>query len=132
MTDYVIPDPEPKEIDEKLSLELRYLAQNAVLKGKPSGDEKCETCVYYLENTADLSYCWRNSQELWMRFWRGDPPDFLVGGHLLLFGADAGWASWSGVSRSATAIGSSQHGHRPPGPSRRHHVLHSSQRCWAR
>lgn len=45
MTDYVIPDPEPKEIDEKLSLELRYLAQNAVLKGKPSGAEKCENCV---------------------------------------------------------------------------------------
>ncbi len=33
MSDYVIPDPEPKEIDEKLSIELRHLSQNAVLKG---------------------------------------------------------------------------------------------------
>ena len=35
MSDYVIPEPEPKEIDEKLSMELRHLASNAVLKGKP-------------------------------------------------------------------------------------------------
>ena len=75
MTDYVISDPEPKEIDEKLSLELRYLAQNAVLKGKPSGDEKCENCVYYLENTADLSYCWHPKLRIlvgaqrWCQWW---------------------------------------------------------------
>ena len=31
--DYVIPEPEPKEIDEKLSMELRILSSNAVLKG---------------------------------------------------------------------------------------------------
>lgn len=75
MTDYIIPDPEPKEIDEKLSLELRYLAQNAVLKGKPSGDEQCENCVYYLENTADLSYCWHPRLRIlvgaqwWCQWW---------------------------------------------------------------
>ena len=32
VTDYVIPEPEPKEIDEKLSIELRHLAANAVLR----------------------------------------------------------------------------------------------------
>jgi len=48
MSDYVIPDPEPKEIDEKLALELRYLSSNAVLKAHPSGDEKCDNCLYYL------------------------------------------------------------------------------------
>ena len=58
MADYVIPEPEPKEIDEKLAIELRHLAENAVLKGHPSGDEKCENCLYYLENTAEISYCW--------------------------------------------------------------------------
>ena len=36
MSDYVIPEPEPKEIDEKLAIELRHLADNAVLKGKPA------------------------------------------------------------------------------------------------
>jgi hypothetical protein len=44
MSDYVIPEPEPKEIDEKLSFELRHLADNAVLKAMPSGNEKCENC----------------------------------------------------------------------------------------
>ena len=58
MSDYVIPEPEPKEIDETLSMELRHLSENAVLKGRPSGDEKCENCRYYLEPTADISYCW--------------------------------------------------------------------------
>ena len=48
VSDYVIPEPEPKEIDEKLSIELRHLADNAVLRGKPSGNEKCENCRYYL------------------------------------------------------------------------------------
>jgi len=57
-------------------------------------------------------------------------PDFSFGDYLLVFGlAGAGGASWSGVSRSATATGSSQHGHSPPGPIRRHHVLQSWQRC---
>ena len=58
MADYVIPDPEPKEIDEKLSIELRHLSENAVLRGNPSGEEQCENCLYYLENTAEISYCW--------------------------------------------------------------------------
>ena len=58
MSDYVIPPPEPKEIDEKLSMELRILSDNAVLKGHPSGDERCDNCLYYLEPTADISYCW--------------------------------------------------------------------------
>jgi hypothetical protein len=44
--EYVIPEPEPKEIDEKLAIELPHLAENAVLKGKPHGEEKCEDCRY--------------------------------------------------------------------------------------
>ena len=46
MSDYVIPEPEPKEIDETLSMELRILSDNAVLKGGPSCEEKCENCRY--------------------------------------------------------------------------------------
>ena len=57
MADYVIPEPEPKEIDEKLSIELRHLSENAVLRGHPSGEERCDNCLYYLENTAEISYC---------------------------------------------------------------------------
>ena len=57
MSDYVIPEPEPKPVDETLSMELQILASNAVLRGRRSGDEKCVNCRYYLDETADLSYC---------------------------------------------------------------------------
>lgn len=81
MTDYVIPEPEPKEIDEKLSIELRHLADNAVLKGKPSGNEHCENCLYYLENTAEISYCWHPKLRIlvgadwWCQWWEKIPED---------------------------------------------------------
>jgi hypothetical protein len=55
---YVVPEPEPEEIDERLSIELCHMAESAVLKGKPSGEEKCENCRYYLESYKDVSYCW--------------------------------------------------------------------------
>ena len=48
MTDYEIPKPEPKEIDEKNWLEFKHMAERAVLKGEPYGAEKCENCMYYL------------------------------------------------------------------------------------
>jgi hypothetical protein len=75
VSDYEIPPPEPKEIDETRSMELRILADNAVLRGKPSGDERCDNCVYYLEETADLSYCWHPKLRIlvgadwWCQWW---------------------------------------------------------------
>lgn len=79
VSDYVIPEPEPNETDEKTSIELRHLASNAVLKGKPSGEEKCENCRYYLEPHADLSYCWHPKlrilvgSEWWCQWWDATP-----------------------------------------------------------
>jgi hypothetical protein len=79
--DYVIPEPEPKEIDEKLAIELRHLADNAVLKGKPQGDERCDNCRYYLENTAEISYCWHQKLRIlvgadwWCQWWEAIPDD---------------------------------------------------------
>ncbi len=73
--EYVIPPPEPKEIDEKLAIELRHLADNAVLKGRPSGNEKCENCLYYLEPTVEVSYCWHPKLRIlvgdqwWCQWW---------------------------------------------------------------
>jgi hypothetical protein len=81
MSDYVIPEPEPKEIDETLSMELRHLASNAVLKGHPSGDEKCENCRYYLEPYSDISYCWHQKlrilvgSEWWCQWWDAIPEE---------------------------------------------------------
>jgi hypothetical protein len=79
MSDYVIPAPEPKEIDEKVSMELRILSTNAGLKGRPSGDERCDNCRYYLEPTADISYCWHQKLRIlvgadwWCQWWDTDP-----------------------------------------------------------
>jgi hypothetical protein len=81
VSDYVIPDPEPKPIDEKLSMEMRHLADNAVLKGKPSGDEKCENCRFYLEPYKEISYCWHQKlrilvgAEWWCQWWDPIPED---------------------------------------------------------
>jgi hypothetical protein len=79
VSDYVIPEPEPKEIDETLSIELRHLADNAVLRAQPQGDEKCLNCRYYLEPTADISYCWHQKLrilvggEWWCQWWEEIP-----------------------------------------------------------
>lgn len=70
-----LPKPEPKEIDEKLALELAHLAENAVLKGKPYGDEKCGNCLYYLNSDANIAYCWHPKlrilvgTEWWCQWW---------------------------------------------------------------
>ena len=81
MSDYVIPEPEPKEIDEKLAMELRILSSNAVLKGRPSGEERCDGCRYYLEPTAELSYCWHPKLRIlvgdawWCQWWEAIPAE---------------------------------------------------------
>ena len=74
--EYVIPEPEPKEIDERLAIELRHLAENAVLKAQPQqGDEHCANCRYYFEDTADISYCWHPKLRIlvgaqwWCQWW---------------------------------------------------------------
>ncbi len=76
MTDYEIPKPEPKEIDEKNWLELRDLAERAVLRGQPYGDnEKCGNCLYYLNADDAISYCWHPQlrilvgEQWWCQWW---------------------------------------------------------------
>lgn len=75
MSDYEIPKPEPKEIDEKNWLELRHLAERAVLKARPYNDEKCSNCLYYTDTTAEISYCWHPQlrilvgDEWWCQWW---------------------------------------------------------------
>jgi hypothetical protein len=79
VSDDVIPPPEPQEIDEKVSMELRILSSNAGLKGRPSDDERCDNCRYYLEPTADISYCWHQKLRIlvgagwWCQWWDADP-----------------------------------------------------------
>ncbi|HYF44611.1 MAG TPA: hypothetical protein VD926_00280 [Acidimicrobiales bacterium] len=83
MADYDdIPPPEPKPIDETKSLELRQLADRAVLKGHPYEDrEKCENCLYYLEPDAEISYCWHQQLRIlvgadwWCQWWEAIPDE---------------------------------------------------------
>lgn len=75
MSDYVIPPPEPKEIDEKNALLLKHMIEDNVLKGKPYGDEKCDNCLFYLNPDEGISYCWHPKLrilvggEWWCQWW---------------------------------------------------------------
>lgn len=76
-----VPKPEPKPIDEKLSMELRHLAEDAILRGKPNGEEHCRNCLYYLDTDADLTYCWHPKirilvgENWWCQWWEAIPDD---------------------------------------------------------
>jgi hypothetical protein len=73
--------PEPKEIDEKISLQLRHLADDAVLKGEPYGAERCANCTYYAEPEKKISYCWHMKlrilvgSEWWCQWWDPIEPE---------------------------------------------------------
>jgi len=76
-----LPKPEPKEIDEKLSLELRHLAEDALLRAKPNGDERCQNCLYYLNPDEELTYCWHQKLRIlvggdwWCQWWEKIPEE---------------------------------------------------------
>jgi len=81
MSDYEIPPPEPKEIDEKNWMEFQHFIERAVLRGHPSGEEKCQNCLYYLDTDSDLTYCWHQQirilvgAEWWCQWWEKIPED---------------------------------------------------------
>ena len=81
MPDDTIAPPEPKEIDETRSMEFRHLSANATLRGSASSEQRCENCRYYLENTADISYCWHPKlrilvgAEWWCQWWESSSDD---------------------------------------------------------
>ena len=69
------PAPSPKPIDETRALELRHLADDAVLRAVPNGDERCDNCLYYLNPDDELSYCWHPKLRIlvgrnwWCQWW---------------------------------------------------------------
>jgi hypothetical protein len=71
-----LPRPEPKEIDEKIALQLRHLADDAMLRGQPSGEERCSNCLYYMEEDKKISYCWHMKLRIlvghdwWCQWWQ--------------------------------------------------------------
>ena len=72
--DDLVP-PSPKPIDEARALELRHLADDAVLRAVPNDGEQCDNCRYYLEPDAELSYCWHPKLRIlvgrgwWCQWW---------------------------------------------------------------
>ena len=79
MSDYVLPEPEPKEIDEQNWLQLRDLLERATLKGHPYGEERCDNCRYYLNPDDTISYCWHPQLRIlvgetwWCQWWEAIP-----------------------------------------------------------
>ena len=75
MTDYEIPKPEPKEIDEKNWLQLKDLMERAVLKPVPYNDERCDNCLYYMNPDEKIRYCWHPKLRIlvgavwWCQWW---------------------------------------------------------------
>ncbi len=76
-----LPAPEPKAIDEKNALVLRHLADDAVLRGRPNGEERCQNCLYYLETEKQISYCWHSKLRIlvgadwWCQWWDAIPAE---------------------------------------------------------
>jgi hypothetical protein len=70
-----MPKPEPKEIDEQNWMLAQHMIERAVLKGEPNGDERCDNCLYYLDATASISYCWHQQIRIlvgdswWCQWW---------------------------------------------------------------
>jgi hypothetical protein len=76
-----LPAPQPTEEDERNNQKLQHLVEDAVLKAKPYGDEKCGNCLFYLDTDADLSYCWHPKIRIlvgadwWCQWWEEIPSD---------------------------------------------------------
>ena len=51
------------------------LAEDAVLRGRPSGEERCDNCLYYLNPDEKISYCWHPKlrvlvgDQWWCQWW---------------------------------------------------------------
>jgi hypothetical protein len=78
---YDVGAPEPQEIDEELSMKLGHLKEDAILRGKPNGDERCDNCLYYLDTDQDISYCWHPKLRVlvggdwWCQWWEETPAE---------------------------------------------------------
>ena len=76
---YGIEAPEPKPIDEENALKLGHLVEDAALRGKPYGDERCGNCLYFLDDDQDISYCWHPELRIlvgddwWCQWWEDIP-----------------------------------------------------------
>ncbi|HLG66241.1 MAG TPA: hypothetical protein VKV36_00050 [Acidimicrobiales bacterium] len=69
-------------VDDARFAEAQRLVKVAALRGSPLDGDRCRTCLYYLDPSEDLSFCWHEKlQSLvggdwWCHFWemREDDP----------------------------------------------------------
>ena len=73
--DDVIKPPEPLPVDEELAAKFGHLVEDAILRARPYQDEKCGTCLYYLDTDKDIAYCWHPKLRIpvgaqwWCQWW---------------------------------------------------------------
>ncbi|MCW2726202.1 MAG: hypothetical protein JWN35_3123 [Frankiales bacterium] len=72
---YDVGAPEPQPVDEENNQKLQHLVEDAALRGKPFGDEKCQNCLFYLDTDEDITYCWHPKirvlvgADWWCQWW---------------------------------------------------------------
>ena len=66
-------------VDSTKSSRIRIAEIRHLNWGRPQGEEKCENCRYYLEPTAEVSYCWHPKLRIlvgdswWCQWWEKEP-----------------------------------------------------------
>ncbi len=78
---YDVGAPEPQPIDEELSMKLGHLAEDAILRGKPNGDESAAIACTTSTPTRTSRYCWHPKlrvlvgAEWWCQWWEEIPEE---------------------------------------------------------
>ena len=63
------------EIDEARFAEANRVARIAALRPTPLDDDRCATCLYYLEPDEGMAFCWHEKLQIlvdagwWCHYW---------------------------------------------------------------
>ena len=75
-----VPPSPGRRLVERVHLR-RHLAEDAILRGKPNGEEACGNCLFYLNPDDDLAYCWHPKLRIlvggtwWCQWWEKIPEE---------------------------------------------------------
>jgi hypothetical protein len=63
------------EVDEARFAEVQRIAKLTALRGEPMDDDHCRQCLYYLDPSSDLAFCWHEKLQIlvganwWCHYW---------------------------------------------------------------
>lgn len=63
------------EVDEEAFQRVQRLIKVSALKGSPMEGDSCGNCLYYLDHSDDLSFCWHEKfqtlvgKDWWCHWW---------------------------------------------------------------